>query len=226
MKFENKDIKKNIPYAAAGIVVIAAAVLIAVFARGPEKSSDPLPQVQSGTSTTAAVPALDKKVSAKKVSFSTPSIGSLVTGVTVEPGDSATDPKRATYSITFSVNATGSDVYFQPLCQSVAAPETKSGVTFSLIRNGVRADNAVFAKDSCAVLNRGISKQTASGNYLIPKGQQNVFELVVADHPKASGEYKVRLVKAGYSSSDSAAGTFFEVSPFDAERLKTQAASL
>ena len=233
MKHEHKEkMKKAGPYI-AGIIIIAVIVLLLVLRGGHAPKAEA--PASSGTTASAtatigilpvksAVPAAKPAMQASQ--FKTPSIASTVSNVSSSDGDSATDPKRATYSVMFNVIATGSDVYFAPSCQSVAAPESKTGVTFELLKGGSRADNSGFVKESCAVLNRGLAKQAASGSYFVPKGQQNLFELVVADHPKTSGSYSLRITSVGYSATDGGQGVPFSVSNFDLGRLKTVSVQL
>jgi hypothetical protein len=227
MTFQWNDTVKKISIGAAIVIVVALVIFFgarsnrnhaAITTGDMNKASDATTSQTAGSGVVASQP--------KQQTVNYPTVASVVTRISAQDGATPSDVKRGTYSVLFNVQAKGTDVYFSPSCQPVSAPVTNNGATFALIKDGVRADNTVFAADSCVILNRGLAEKTSTGNYLIKAGTENVFELVVVDHPKAHGDYKVRITQVGYATTDKTGDKLFFISEFDSARLKTSALSL
>ena len=168
----------------------------------------------------------DTKVSKTVQPVSTPtstSIMSMVTNISATPGQSSTDPKHGTFSVMFNVIAGDKDVYVSPTCQISGSSMSSTGVTFSIYKDGGTVEGIA---PSCIILNHGLVSKTTNGNFLVKKGEQNPFELVVVYHPSQSGKYQVAITQVGYSTTDSVGNSLFKIAAFDISRLKTQELSL
>jgi hypothetical protein len=216
---------KRIIFGVLSVAILAVIIVLVVRSIKAPRQATPTDQTPETITETGGTTVSDAPHVPVEQTVSTPTVVSVVTNVSSSAGATDADTKHGTFSVAFNVQAKDRDVYFNPSCQT-ANTSVANGVTYTLIKDGVRGDNTELGAASCVVLNRGIATQTPGGNYLIKAGQENVFELVVVHHPKESGNYKIRITQVGYSRIDGRGDTLFFISDADLGRLKTQANTL
>jgi hypothetical protein len=232
MKQKIYALKPHLPKIIAGIVILAAVIVIIIISvTGPKKVIAPevaLPETPSAVPTTTSPSSKPQVTAPTTNSGLVVSTRPFIIPITAKASSSTDDAgdKHGTFSVGFIVSPGNQDILVSPSCYNEEGSTKVDGIAFSLIKDGTRISGSGLSHANCVILNRGTAEKDTLGNYVIKKGTQNAFELVVVNNPTDAGAYGLQITNIGYRNSATSIAQFFELSPETLQSLKTNTVGL